>query len=174
MTARRLTLDFVDKRRAVTWSGAILIVAGAAAAVAAVFDYQRVAGRVAALEMRQADLAPPPVAAAEPGVVLGLQDAKSAVMELRTPWASLLQQLEAAGKGSTDTVALLAIEPDPAAYRVRIVAEAKSLAAALDYVRRLQACSALRHPLLQSHEINTKDRERPVRFEVAADWRVQP
>jgi len=173
VTARRLALDFVDARRAVTLGGGVLLAVGIGAAVAAVYDYRSVAGRVAVLELRQTDLAPPPAVAAGPATTLGLQEASAVVLELQTPWATLLQQLESAGKESRDSVALLAIEPDPAANRVRLVAEARTLAAALEYVRRLQACSTLRNPLLQSHEINTRDRERPVRFEVAADWRAQ-
>lgn len=174
MTTRRLTLDFVATRRVVTWGGGLLLAAGVCAAAAAVSDYRGLARRIAALELRQAELEPPRPAEPGPATSLGLQDAKAAVLELRTPWAELLGQLEAVGNESRETVALLAIEPDPAANRVRLVAEAKSLVAALRYVSRLQGCTTLRNPLLQSHEINTRDRERPVRFEISADWRVAP
>jgi hypothetical protein len=37
-------------------------------------------------------------------------------------------------------------------------------------VQRLRKAQALRYPMLDSHELRTEDKDRPVRFQVSADW----
>jgi hypothetical protein len=55
-------------------------------------------------------------------------------------------------------------------HRVRVLAEARTLAAALAYVQRLQNSGSLRNALLESHEIRTDEAERPVRVQITAAW----
>ena len=92
--------------------------------------------------------------------------------ELSVPWSLLLAQLETASADVSSTVALLQVEPDPAKRVVRITAEARTLPDALAYLERLQKCTALRYPMLESHELRKDDSEHPFRFKVAAQWRT--
>jgi len=39
-------------------------------------------------------------------------------------------------------------------------------------VQRLQVSDALRYPMLESHEVQTRDPEKPVRFQIRAEWRT--
>jgi hypothetical protein len=52
-----------------------------------------------------------------------------------------------------------------------VIAEARSLTAALRYVQRLQQSRTLAHPLLDSHEVRGDVPERPVRVQITADWK---
>jgi hypothetical protein len=102
------------------------------------------------------------------------EEAGDAVAELATPWSILLKELERAGEDSNGSVAILAVEPDREKRQVRVVAEARTLPIALAYVERLQKSTALRYPMLESHEVQAKDPERPVRFQIKADWSTSP
>jgi hypothetical protein len=95
-----------------------------------------------------------------------------ATQRLMTPWSRLLEDLELAATDSDNNVALLEISPDMNKRSVRVSGEARTLPHVLDYVSRLQTAESLRYPLLENHEIQVSDRERPVRFVVLADWRL--
>jgi hypothetical protein len=86
----------------------------------------------------------------------------------------MLADLELASRDSAEQVAILAIEPDHEKHRVRISGESRDLTGALAYLKRLQAGSTLRYPLLDSHEVVADDKEHPVRFTLTADWRALP
>ena len=171
MMPARLHLDFQRPPRAAPWLGVAVLATGLLLTAAALLDYRSVAGQVASLELRQDSLAPREVVAS-PAVQRGLEEATTAVQELATPWTLLLQELAVAGDQSKGDVALLAIEPDRKLARVRILAEARSLPAALLYVHRLQHGRALHGALLEKHDVQTKEKERPVRFQLTADWAV--
>ena len=94
--------------------------------------------------------------------------------ELTIPWSLLLRELELASQDSKDLVSVLAIDPDRQKGQVHLTAEARSLATALSYVERLQESHALRYPMLENHEVQSKDPEHPVRFLIRADWRLLP
>jgi len=53
---------------------------------------------------------------------------------MNVPWDSLFRELEGA---ADESVALLAIQPDPASRQVRIAGEARRLDAVLNYIERL-------------------------------------
>lgn len=101
-----------------------------------------------------------------------LDDAAGAVLELSLPWSQLLDDLEAAGQDSSKDVALLSLEPDREKRRVRIGAEARTLPAALEFVERLQMAGTLAFPLLDSHKVRADQRDRPVYFELTAEWKI--
>jgi hypothetical protein len=98
--------------------------------------------------------------------------ASATLANLATPWGKLLDDLEAASGDSAGSIALLEIEPDREHHKIRVLAEARSLVAALDYLKRLQRAGTLVNPLLESHEVRKDDPERPVRVKITADWRV--
>jgi hypothetical protein len=86
----------------------------------------------------------------------------------------LLEELETASHDAADSIAVLGVEPDREKGRIRIVAEARDLQLALAYIERLQKSRVLRYPMLDSHEVRTEDRDRPVRFQLSADWKASP
>ena len=90
--------------------------------------------------------------------------------ELVTPWSQLLAELERASSDKSGDVAVLSIEPDHGKHRVKVTAEARTLKLALAYVQRLRKSPSLHYPMLDSHEIRNEDKDRPVRFQLSADW----
>lgn len=176
MSAPPVRLDFAARRRRRDATGIVLLAAGVLSTVAMLASYQRARTEAEGLELRRDALASAPSAAGDLGNAgpRVIDDANAVIAELATPWATLLRELEAANADSGRTIALLAIEPDREHRKVRIFAESRTLPAALAYAERLQKSTALRFPLLESHEVQVKDQYRPVRFQIAADWSVPP
>jgi Tfp pilus assembly protein PilN len=81
--------------------------------------------------------------------------------QLNTPWASLLDTLEA---GTPDNVALVSIEPDARVGSVRLQVEAKTLDTLLAYAMALGALPLFESVSLIKHETNEQDSNRPVRL----------
>lgn len=81
-------------------------------------------------------------------------------------WEALLAALEGA---SDDSVTLLSLEPG--ARDVTLTGEARTLGAALDYVKRLQALPLFADIHLTRHEIVSEHPHRPVRFTLQTSWR---
>jgi Tfp pilus assembly protein PilN len=95
----------------------------------------------------------------------------TAVQQLNLPWRGLHDAIQAATPAS---VALLALEPDAKKNSVRITAEAKSSDDMLGYVARLQDVDWFGTVALVRHEINDQDPNRPIRFQVDAQWKAAP
>ena len=171
MTRPRIELDFARRPRRITRRGTALLLLGVVAAGGVLSQYHDQFMQRSALETRVADLgstrAPhKPDKSGER--VAG--ERRAAFSELTMPWSRLLQELEQASAESDGRVAVLGIEPDRDKHQLRVIAEARTLPVALDYVQRLQTSSALRYPMLESHEVQTRDPEKPVRFQIRADW----
>jgi hypothetical protein len=126
----------------------------------------------AGLELRRAAIAESQNHARSAQSVAGLnaQNAEKTVLELGTPWSQLLKELEDASGDTSGNIALLSVEPDHSKHRVRVTAEARTLALALAYVERLRKAPVIRYPMLDSHELRKDDKDHPVRFQVSADW----
>lgn len=90
---------------------------------------------------------------------------------LATPWSALLTDLEAQTARAGGDVALLRIEPDRVHASLVLLAEARTLPSALQYVQQLQALPSLRRAVLLRHEVLQDEPERPVRVEITASWR---
>lgn len=174
MSRPAMRLDFATKRRRLQPRAMALLVCGLLSLTFVLSVYQDLHGRAEALRLRLADLEYRPVKAGsdDDGAGRAAAEAAEAVAELATPWAQLLAELEDAAVDSRGSVALLAIEPDRVGNRVEIQAEARTLPAAVEFAARLQQSNVLRYPLLDSHEVRTDDRYRPVRFQVTAAWRL--
>jgi hypothetical protein len=175
MRYRAIELDFARRRPRLTARASILLIVGAAAAVFVLMDYRGVAAESAGLEWRLAALqGTQRPAKSDKAALRAEQDAAAAISDLTTPWSSLLRELELASADSNGTVAVLGIEPDREKHEVRVLAEARTLPIALAYVERLQKSRALSYPMLQSHEVQLKDPQHPVRFEIKAGWSGLP
>lgn len=104
----------------------------------------------------------PPLPAAQVTAV------NATVRQLNLPWRALHDAIQAA---TPATVALLALEPDAKKSSVRITAEAKSSDEMIAYVEQLRAVEWFSGVLLTRHEINEQDPNRPIRFQIDAQWR---
>jgi hypothetical protein len=175
MTRRLIELDFTRSRKRPSRRGLAILGTGVVALLLVLIDYRSVAARTAGLEWRVAalrnELRP---AKTDKAALRAEQDADIAISDLTTPWSDLLRELELASADSHGTVAVLGVEPDREKKEVRVLAEAHTLDLALAYVERLQKSRALRYPMLASHEIQLKDPEHPVRFEIRAGWNAAP
>ena len=172
MSARPLELDFAGRRARGGLAGIGLAAAGILAIALVAVQLHSLAAQRAGLELRHEQLVREQQRRTTPAAIAGLpaQNAVRTVRELSTPWSSLLAELESASQDSSGSVAVLLIEPDHTKHRVHVTAEARSLELAIAYVRRLGKVHALHFPMLDNHEIVKDEHERPVRFEVSADW----
>jgi len=91
----------------------------------------------------------------------------AAVMQLNLPWRALHDAVRAA---TPPTVALLALEPDARKRVLRITAEARGSDDMIAYVEKLQAQDLFGAATLVRHEIGEQDPNRPIRFQVDAQW----
>jgi len=176
MSAPRVSIDFVSRRRPLTLAGAVLLALGAGAVTATYLEYSSIEARRGGIESKlqafnrrsQRDPAQELRAAALS------EEAGRVAEELATPWTSLLAELEGASRDSAEQIALLSVEPDHAKHHVRITGESRDLPRVLAYVQRLQSSALLRYPMLESHDVKTDDPQHPVRFAMTAEWRELP
>ena len=95
----------------------------------------------------------------------------AAVLQLNQPWRGLHDAIQAATPAG---IALLALEPDAKKSSVRITAEARSSDDMIAYVARLQDVDWFNAVLLTRHEISEQDPNRPIRFQIDAQWKAVP
>jgi hypothetical protein len=93
--------------------------------------------------------------------------ARETIGHLSTPWNALFQALEAA---RIDSIAIVSVEPDPAARTVTVRGEAKNYLAALSFVANLREQRALRDVYLVRHESSAIEPRLPMQFSVTASW----
>ncbi len=91
----------------------------------------------------------------------------AAVMQLNLPWRALH---DAVREATPATVALLALEPDARKRVLRITAEARGSDDMLAYVEQLQKQQGFGAVTLVRHEIGEQDPNRPIRFQIDAQW----
>jgi hypothetical protein len=96
-----------------------------------------------------------------------VKKANAVMSELDLPWQALFDSVEYA---ANHDVALLSFQPDPAGRIMRIGAEAKNIAAMLDFVGALEREPALKDAHLLKYEIKRDDPHRPVIFLLTATW----
>jgi hypothetical protein len=173
MSVPAMKLNFVAGGRRRGLGGRVVLAAGVLSVVATLLAYQQLRDRAEGLELRLEALTESARPFRGSGEANGplFAEAAAAVAELSTPWSRLLDELEAAARDSSEAVALLAVEPDRGARKVKIMAEARDLPDAIAFAQRLQQSDVLLHPLLDNHEVQDQDRSRPVRFEITAAWR---
>ncbi|MFN3789986.1 PilN domain-containing protein [Massilia sp.] len=123
----------------------------------------------AAIAARSQAARPLPVAAPPKFTVSAAQAqaVNDAVMQLNLPWRDLVEAVRAATPGN---VALLALEPDAKRRTLRITAEAKSSDDMLAYVARMEEQGWFASSALVRHEIAEQEPNRPLRFQISAQW----
>jgi Tfp pilus assembly protein PilN len=90
-----------------------------------------------------------------------------AIMQLNLPWRDLHEAIE---QGTPGTIALLSLDPDPAARTLRIVAEARNSDAMLGYVELLKQQPFFTSAVLVKHEVSEQDPNQPLRFQIDVQW----
>ncbi|GAB3468184.1 hypothetical protein GCM10027321_36350 [Massilia terrae] len=124
--------------------------------------------RIQALAVRSvptARPAAPPLSAAQASKI------NAAVLQLNLPWLALHDALQTATPAS---IALLSLEPDARKRNLRITAEAKNSDDMITYVEQLRLQDLFGAVSLVHHELNQQDPNRPIRFQIEAEWRTKP
>jgi len=123
----------------------------------------------AAIAARATAARPLPVAATPRFTVAPAQAqaVNDAVMQLNLPWRDLVEAVQAA---TPSNVALLALEPDAKRRSLRITAEAKSSDDMLAYVAKMEEQGWFGAVALVRHEIAEQEPNRPLRFQISAQW----
>ena len=91
----------------------------------------------------------------------------SVVMQLNLPWRALHDAVAAA---TPARIALLALEPDARRRSIKITAEAKTSDAMIAYLEALKEQELFTGVALTRHEINELDPNKPIRFQLEAEW----
>jgi Tfp pilus assembly protein PilN len=94
----------------------------------------------------------------------------AAVLQLNLPWRSLHDAIAAA---TPNRIALLALEPDPHQRSMKITAEARNSDEMIAYIEQLKQQPLFAAVALLRHEINELDPNRPIRFQLDAQWRAE-
>ena len=97
------------------------------------------------------------------------QAVNAAVNQLNLPWRDLQDALAAATPAS---VALLALEPDARKHVLRLTAEVKNSDDMIGYIELLKQQEFFSAVTLTRHEVSELDPNRPLRFQLDAEWRA--
>lgn len=172
---RGLDLDYQRKPNNITLLGIVVCVLAVGVLTLMVFKYMQVRedSQIVEIELRQIESK----THSQTGDAGKMRDARTLAREVKQAnqvlkmlglrWDSIFGAVAAAHR---DGVALLALAPEPDKRIVKISAEAKNFSVMLDYVKRLEEQPALGEVYLQSHNLQKRDPQRPVRFVVLADW----
>ena len=124
-----------------------------------------------ALNVARASVKAPAVqAVSAPHIPISEQQASAvnaAVMQLNLPWRALR---DAIGAATPASIAMLALEPDARRRTIKITAEAKTSDAMIAYIESLKEQELFTTVLLTRHEINELDANKPIRFQLEAEW----
>ena len=170
---RRLDLDFQQQRNQASGTGILLLVIALLLGGKLFSDYRDTAveleagaAKIQRLE-RLAGRKPVRVGKGDERSGEEIKRANEVIAQLALPWDQLFAAVESAmGKD----IALLSIQPDRRKGMVAIGGEAKDVAAMLDYMRRLNEKKPLKQVVLLSHQIQQQDPQKPVRFNLSAQW----
>ncbi len=91
----------------------------------------------------------------------------AAVMQLNLPWRALHDAISA---GTPPNIALLALEPDAKRRVIKLTAEARNSDDMIAYVEQLKRQELFAGVSLARHEIGDQDPNRPIRFQLEAEW----
>jgi hypothetical protein len=89
------------------------------------------------------------------------------ISRLSVPWPALLQALE---ESTTDDVAILRIDPDPARGELKVTANAVDIHKAVKYASSLQSSAALSHVYIGSQRVAPGDPSHPIQLVFLANW----
>jgi hypothetical protein len=175
-----LQLDFARARRPASAAGRALLAAGvlALAAVAALHGHEwqaLQAARAAADARAQAAARTPPPRPLPPPAPEALATATRASAALARPWGRWLRDLELAhGAPGGASVALVSLDARGDTRSARLVAEARSMDAAVDYIERLRRSVGAPTVVLGQHELRGDGPVPLLRFTADIAWPATP
>lgn len=176
---RSLLLDYQNNRRKPGWPDLALLGAGLVAAMLLGFNYVNTFFKVNTIETQQSALerkstrgvTDPRLASLDAQQLrTEIKQANDVLAQLALPWESLFKDIESSPQ---NPVALLAIEPDSEKRVIKITGEARNFDAMLGYIQFLQKKESLTGVYLQSHQIELRSAEKPVRFVLLASWVIK-
>lgn len=129
---------------------------------------QRLAGVEEQLK-RRGLLAPPRTGVPDRDEAARLNEVLQISAQMNQPWDALFAMLE---RQERKDIALLGLAPDARKRQLRISAEARDLASMLAFHRNLEQSAELSDVSLLNHEVMTQQAERPIRFNLLANWEV--
>lgn len=177
---RALRLDFQNNRRRPAWPNLALLVGGLVTALVLAIHSVTVFSEIRQVEANQAaferkshrNALDPRLASLDAQQLRAeVKEANEVLAHLALPWETLFRDIESS---PGDHVALLSIEPDPEKRAIKISGEAKDFDAMLGYLRVLQKKESLTGVYLQSHHIEQRTAEKPIRFVLVASWVMKP
>lgn len=163
-----------------TLAGAVLLALALAGLVVTGAYYRNLSDRAVGLEAKAEQIERlayhgRPGAKVDGRATAGLKDevmhANQVLRQLSFPWEKLFNAVESSG---SKDVSLLALDPDLEKGVVRISGEARNFSDMLDYISRLEGQDAIGTVYLQSHQVQQKDPDKPVRFALLAVWSEKP
>lgn len=178
---KRIQIDFaqpsllrsIRRTQATVWmpAGGVL-----ALGVYAAFGYWQYLDRLQAYDVKAAAVQRSVVSAkprTKPPHVAPVSEAQAIaingiVLRLNLPWRTLFDSVQ---DTTPPGVALLALEPDARKQTIRITAEARGSDEMIAYIEQMQQQELFSAVSLIHHEINEQDRNRPIRFQVDAQWK---
>ena len=177
---KKLRIDFAAPSMARTWfhtpplAWLLAVVAAALCTTAAVMGWQMLEHqRSFEVQLRSAQArASAPVAtqveAPQPRIPETQAVAiNAAVLQLNLPWRALR---DAVANATPPAIALLALEPDAHRRTLKISAEARTSDEMVGYVEQLKHEELFASVSITRHEINEQDPNKPIRFQLEAQW----
>lgn len=166
---RRTFLRLHPAMLAAGLAGAALCIAAGALALQTAREREAREQQLAAARQRVAARAP----ARLPETVIPeaqVTAVNTAIMQLNLPWRALQDAVASATPGN---IALVALEPDARKQTLKITAEARNADEMVGYVEQLKQQEFFLGAGIVRHEINAADPNRPIRFQVEAQWRAR-
>jgi hypothetical protein len=168
-------LDFPPVRRAAGWLGWVLLAAGLAAVAQAVAEYRIARADLAEREAIVARLGQelrraPAKLVRGARETISAEEAKSALdiaAHLNADWGRMFAAVAAA---QSDAATWVGLDGDAPRTTLRIVGEARTLPAALDFLTRLDDAEGIGDARLSSYEWTRSGAVEVVRFNASATW----
>jgi Tfp pilus assembly protein PilN len=179
LTRMALHLDFVNPKRPPAAAGWLLLVVAVLVVAAGVTwyllvlapDLQAAERRLQAATQALAATQPPSLAIGGTELAAERDRAGRLSQRLAVRWDQLFGILETTAE---QPIALLSLEPDADKQELVLTGEARNFAALMAYYQFLQQQRILRDVVLQTHQVNRQDRDKPVRFRIVAEWESAP
>jgi hypothetical protein len=173
-----LDFDFHPPTTRPTLAGVLLLLAGLAAVAAAIASVRHADAARTDLQ-EQVALQEQAVQKRVPNRSLAKRNASRSeaaklararvVATLEYSWEPMFKALEAT---QSKKIALLSLDANQTKKQVRVVAEARTLTDAVEYIGLLQRQPAIKRALLQQHEVQSEPAEHPVRFTLLLEMRA--
>ncbi|MTV40557.1 PilN domain-containing protein [Duganella radicis] len=172
---RQLNFNFSGHLSLLQQAGKIFLLLSVVLAAYCVWKYEETEQELSVIRAHQSKLArvqSDASATRQNAEVLSAKDeeikyANRVIDRLALPWDRLFNEME----NTVDAdVVLLDVAPDAERGRISFTSETRDLSTMLNYERRLAQSPLLRDVVIQSHQVQIQDPQKPVRFVVAADW----